>query len=131
MGTWGTGPFDSDHVSDDVMEFERKRTAASGLKLIEAMFSSRADWTQSVAGAELINMIREHGGFRDGGQLDGFYDWVERTRPTVPAALLERARERLAQIVRDPEIVRQWAGASGKSWLKTTQGILRRLRLKH
>lgn len=130
MGTWGPGPFDSDHVGDELDGFARKRTVASGAKVIESLIDS-PQWSAVVAGAELINIVRGHGKHDDDtSALEPFHDWVTRTTPTISASLLKKARERLAYVVSEPSIQKEWnSPALGKKWKKITEDILRRLRM--
>lgn len=129
MGTWDVGPFDNDHVGDELHEFDRKRTAASGLKVIAGLLTY--DWSTVVAGAELINIIRGHGKHQDDTtELEGFHGWVDRTNPSVPPELLAKARAALAAVAGQPQFVREWATpAKGKKWKKVSEDILRRLKL--
>lgn len=131
MGTWGQKPFEGDAPLDLVGDIVHKRTGDAGIKLVEKALSPRYDFTVAVAACEIINAMR--GNIKDDGKSapDELLDWIDLKRPVVPPALVTKAKNRLQDVLSDPESLRVWVKPQmAAAWMKSAKDVLRRLRMR-
>jgi hypothetical protein len=131
MGTWGTGPFDSDDALDWVWELQE----APDWSMVDSALRTAADTAPDVdleapAGqvawaAATVVTAAAHPGV---AVPDEVAPWLDRHRGACPAELRSLASRALERVLADrSELVALWNEAGNDDWLTDVQRLVSQL----
>ena len=131
MGTWGTGPFDSDDALDWVWELQE----APDWSVVDSALRTAADTAPDVdleapAGqvawaAATVVTAAAHPGV---AVPDEVAAWLDRHRGACPAELRSLASRALERVLADrSELVALWNEAGNDDWLTDVQRLVSQL----